>query len=206
MNPHIGICVASEAGLTQREPPKPVHNPHLQVTHKDADVLSRYHWNVALKHECWLKYCILHLIAPDENAKWNCECRGPQPGNNSVVTVIGLVSQGPCWVSRMLSNHKHLEGLSSVFVCVLAEPWHQIILTRNFNEGLARHQMSGARRVAWVTFKQRCGVRIKRTRQPPLTFSFALSDFNECVFFRFFPRPIRYHQYVFWLISIKRCP
>ncbi len=56
--------LGSEAGLTQREPPKPVHNPHLQVTHKDADVLSRYHWNVALEHECWLKYCILHSIAP----------------------------------------------------------------------------------------------------------------------------------------------
>lgn len=65
-----------------------------------------------------------------------------------IVLSLSAISQGGLLGSQgLFSNHKHLEGLSCVFVCALAEPWHQIILTRNFNEGLARHQMSGARRV-----------------------------------------------------------
>lgn len=134
-----------------------------------------------------------------------CERGGWQIGK--ILLSLSAITQGALLASQgLFSNHKHLEGLSRVFVCASAEPWHQIILTRNFNEGFARHQMSGARRVAWVTFKQCYGARIKRTRQPLLTFSFALSDFNERVFFHFFFHPIHCHQYVFSLISIKRCP
>lgn len=79
-----------------------------------------------------------------------------EDNQEKIVLSLSAVMQGGLLGSQgLFSNHKHLEGLSCVFVCASAEPWHQIILTRNFNEGLARHQMSSAQRVALVTFKQR---------------------------------------------------
>lgn len=138
--------MASEAGLTQWEPPKPVHNPHVQVAHKEADVLSRYHWNVVLEHECWFRYYMLHSIASRKQMHVQSEAVSVGDDNQEkIVLSLSAISQGDLLGSQgLFSNHKHLEGLSRVFVCALAEPWHQIILTRNFNEGLARHQMSGA--------------------------------------------------------------